>query len=88
MSNSFKRDESSFQKFRKYSYGVGGGICSGANNIYGDISVKGSKFLKGANAKCKRNNSNAVNGAEGLKEIFKIIGKAADRFERRLPRIQ
>ena len=46
----------SFQKFKSYSYCVGGRHRSATKNIYGDKTSKGSKVLIGYCSVCKRKN--------------------------------
>ena len=68
------------QKLKSNLYFVGGRHYSGTNNIRGFITSKGSKMLKGNSVKCKRNKSMNVSDAsieaEGLKDIFKKVGRA------------
>ena len=76
----------SFQKFKSNSYCVGGKHYSQTINIYGDTKYnkktqKPIKMLKGTCAKCNRNKSQIVSDqtieAEGLKDFFKNVAKAA-----------
>ena len=68
------------QKFKTYSYCVGGRQYSGTNNIRGFITSKGTKMLEGNCVKYKRNKSMTVSDAkieaEGLKDFFKSVGRA------------
>ena len=75
-------------KFKTNSYCVGGRHYSGTNNIRGVISAKGTKMLKGNCVKCNRNKSltvsDATKEAEGLKDFFKSVGRAAVNFEKKV----
>ena len=70
-----------FVKFKTNSWCVGGSHYSGTSNIIGDITPKGVKLLKGKCTKCNRNKSMTVSDktieAEGLKDFFRHLGKAA-----------
>ena len=81
---------SALQKFKTNSWCVGGRHYSGTSNIRGDITQNknGSrtnrtpiKLLKGKCTKCNRNKSMTVSDktieAEGLKDFFRHLGKAA-----------
>ena len=72
------------QKFKTNSYCVGCRHYSGTNNIRGFITSKGTKMLKVSCVKCKRNNSMTVSDAtikaEGLKDLFKSVGRATVKF--------
>ena len=71
---------SNFQKFKSHSYCVGGRHYSDTTNIYGFISAKSTKMLKGSWSKCKRKKSmtesDAKIEAEGIKDFSKSISKA------------
>ena len=79
---------SHFKKFTTSSYCVGGKHYSGTNNIYGDVTPKGTKLLKGKCTTCGRNKSMTVSDAtiegEGLKDFFKSVGKAAVGFGKKV----
>ena len=74
-----------FVKFKTNSWCVGGRHYSGTNDIKGDITQNKNgtpiKLLKGICTKCNRNKSMTVSDktieAEGLKDFFKHLGKAA-----------
>ena len=76
----------SFQKFKTNSYCVGGKHYSPTLNIYGSQTInkktqKPIKLLNGVCSKCNRKKSQIVSDqtieAEGLKDFFKNVGKAA-----------
>ena len=79
---------SHYQKFKTNSRCVGGKHNSGTNNIYGDTTPKGTKLLKGTCTICRRNKSMIVSDntieAEGLKDFFKGVGKAAKSFGKKV----
>ena len=87
-------NKSNFNKLKTNSYCVGGRHYSGTNK--GVITAKGTKMLKGNCAKwvsdhaspCRRNKSMIVSDAkieaEGLKDIFKSVGKAAVNFGKKV----
>ena len=76
---------SAFSKFKTNSWCVGGRHYSGTSNIIGDITQNKNrtpiKLLKGKCTKCSRNKyiivSDQTIEAEGLKDFFKHLGKAA-----------
>ena len=84
----------SFQKFKSNSYCVGGKHFSQTINIYGDTKYtnkktqKPIKMLRGTCAKCNRNKSHIVSDqtieAEGLKDFFKNVGKAAKNVGKKI----
>ena len=71
----------SLHKFKNNSWCVGGRHYSGTSSIRGDITPKGVKLLKGKCTNCHRNKSMTVSDktieAEGLKDFFAHLGKAA-----------
>ena len=71
---------SNFNKFKTYSYCVGGRHYGGSNNIRGVVTAKGTKMLKRSCAVCRRNKSmtlsDATIEADGLNDFFKSVGKA------------
>ena len=71
----------SFQKFKSFSYCVGGRHHSATKNIYGDITSKRSKVLIGFCSKCQKKKSMTVSDntieAEGLSVFFKNLGKSS-----------
>ena len=77
--------QSAYAKFKNNSWCVGGRHYSGTSNIIGDITQNKNrtpiKLLKGKCTKCNRNKSMTVSDktieAEGLKDFFKHVGKAA-----------
>ena len=77
--------QSAYAKFKNNSWCVGGRHYSGTSNIIGDITQNKNrtpiKLLKGKCTKCNRNKSMTVSDktieAEGLKDFFKHLGKAA-----------
>ena len=75
-------------KFKTNSCCVGGRYYSGANNIRGFITSKGTKMLKGNCVNCKRNKSMTVSDAtieaEGLKDFIKSVGKATVNFGKKV----
>ena len=75
-------------KFKTNSYCVGGRHYSGTKNIRGVISANGTKMLKGNCVICKRNKSMTVSDAtietEGLKDIFKNVGRATFNFGKKV----
>ena len=75
-------------KFKTNSYCVGGRHYSGTYNISGAITSKGTKMLKGNCVKCKRNKSMTVSDAtieaEGLKDLFKSVGRATVNFGKKV----
>ena len=75
-------------KFKTYSYCVGGRHYSGTNDIRGFVSAKGTKMLKGNCVKCRRNESMTVSDAtieaEGLKDFFKSVGRATVNFGKKV----
>ena len=75
-------------KFKTNSYCVGGRQYSGTINISGFVSERGTKMLKGNCVKCRRNKSMTVSDAtieaEGLKNIFKSVGKATVTFGKKV----
>ena len=75
-------------KFKTNSYCVGDRHYSGANNIRGVISAKGTKMLKGNCVKCNRNKSMTVSDAtieaEGLKDFFRSVGRATVNFGKKV----
>ena len=79
---------SHLNKFKTNSYCVGGRHYSGTNNIRGFVSTKGTEMLKGNCVKCRRNKSMTVSDvtkeAEGLKDFFKIVGKATVNFGKKI----
>ena len=79
---------SNFNKFKTYSYCVGGRHYSGTNNIRGVVTAKGTKMLKRSCAVCRRNKSMTVSDAtieaEGLNDFFKSVGKASVNFGKKV----
>ena len=75
-------------KFKTYSYCIGGRHYSGTNDIRGFVSAKGTKMLKGNCVKCRRNESMTVSDAtieaEGLKDFFKSVGRATVNFGKKV----
>ena len=74
-------------KFKTNSYCVGGRHYSGANNIRGFVSAKGTKMLKGNCVKCRNKSmtlSDATIEAEGLKDFFKSVGRATANFGKKV----
>ena len=77
--------QSAYAKFKNNSWCVGGRHYSGTSNIIGDITQNKNrtpiKLLKGKCTKCNRNKSMTVSDktieAEGLKDFFRHLGKAA-----------
>ena len=69
----------SLQKFESDSFCVGGRHRSATKKIYGDITSKSIKVLKGYCSKCIRKKSMTVSDntkkAEGLGDFFKNLGK-------------
>ena len=83
----------SFQKFKSNSYCVGGKHYSQTINIYGDTKYnqktgKTIKLLIGTCAKCNRKKSQIVSDqtieAEGLKDFFRGVGKAAKNVGKKI----
>ena len=76
------------QKFKTNSYCIGGRHYSGTNNIRGFITSKCTKMLKVNFVKCKRNKSMTVSDAtieaEGLKNFYKIVGRATVNFGKKV----
>ena len=70
-----------FNIFKHNSYCVGGKHYSPTTNIYGDITNKNVKMLRGTCMMCSRNKSLIVSDrtiqGEGLGDFFKHLGKAA-----------
>ena len=79
---------SSFSKFKTNSYCVGGRHFSDTDNIQGVITSKVTDMLKGNCTKCKRHKSMTVSDAtieaEGLKDFFKIVGRATVIFGKKV----
>ena len=75
-------------KFKTNSYCVGGRHYSGTSNIIGAITSNGTKMLRRSFTKCRRNKSMTVSDAtieaEGLKDFFKIVGKATVNFGKKV----
>ena len=75
-------------KFKTNSYCVGGRHYSGTNNMRGFITSKGTRMLKGNCVICRRNKSmtvsDATTEAEGLKDFFKIVGRATVNFGKKV----
>ena len=71
----------SFNIFKHNSYCVGGKHYSPTTIIYGDITNKNVKLLRGTCMMCSRNRSLIVSDrtiqGEGLGDFFKHLGKAA-----------
>ena len=80
------------QKFKSNSYCFGGTHYSDINNTKGVITSKRTKMLKGNCNKGNRNMSMTVSDAkkeaEGLKKLFKSVGRATIKLERKLLIIQ
>ena len=83
----------SFNKFKSFSYCVGGKHYSATNNIHGDITQNKKtgapvKLLRGTCVTCKRNKSLIVSDqtiqAEGLGDFFKHLGKAAKNVGKKI----
>ena len=74
-------------KFKTNSYCVGGRHYSGTDNISGAITSKGTK-IRGSCTKCRRKKSMTVSDAtieaEGLKDFFKIVGRATVNFGKKV----
>ena len=77
-----------FQKFKTYSYCVGGRHRSATVKIYGDITPKGSKILIGYCSICNRKKGMIVTDntikAEGLGSFFKNLGKLSAKAGKKL----
>ena len=84
-------DKSLLQKFKTHSYGIGGRHYSGTNNKRGFNTSTGTKMLKGNCVKCKRSRSMTVSDAtieaEGLKDIFKSVGRATVNYGKKVANI-
>ena len=69
----------SFQKFKRYSYCVGGRHRSATKIFFDDITSKGSKVLTGCSLFCNRKKSMTVNGitkkAEGFGDFSENLCK-------------
>ena len=80
----------SFQKFKTNSYCVGARHQSATKNTYGDITSKGSKVLIGycsistGNKKKSMTVSDNTIQAEGLGDIFKILGKKGPNVSKKM----
>ena len=83
----------SFNKFKNYSYCVGGKHYSTTINIRGDITQNKKtgapvKLLRGTCSSCKRNKSLIVSDqtiqAEGLGNFFKNLGSAAKNVGKKI----
>ena len=75
-------------KFKTYSYCVGGRHYGGTVNIRGAIISRGTKMLKGNCVLCRRNKSMTVSDAtieaEALKDFFKSVGRATVNFGKKV----
>ena len=79
---------SNFNKYKTYSYCVGGRHYSCTNNIRGVVTAKGTKMFKGSCAMCRRKKSMTVSdatiAAERLKDFFRSVGKATVNFGKKV----